>query len=158
MKSTDTSNRGWAVWFTGLPGSGKSRLSQLVFDMLANNGTICERVEMDTIRKQYVRNPEYTDKERDFVYEKLVDFVTERVQNGNNIIIDATAHKRSYRETARKKIKRFIEVMVRCPLSICVERESKREKGLVAAQMYRRALERKERGTQFEDLGSVIGV
>ncbi|HUV51263.1 MAG TPA: adenylyl-sulfate kinase [Anaerolineae bacterium] len=158
MKSTDTSNRAWAVWFTGLPGSGKSKLSQLVFEMLIDNGITCERVEMDAIRKQYVQNPEYTDKERDFVYEKLVDFATERVQNGINVVIDATAHKRSYRETARKKIKRFIEVMVRCPLSICIKRESKREKGLVAAQMYRRALERKEKGVQFKDLGPVIGV
>jgi len=158
MKSTDTSNRAWAVWFTGLPGSGKSKLSQLVFEMLIDNGITCERVEMDAIRKQYVQNPEYTDKERDFVYEKLVDFATERVQNGTNVVIDATAHKRSYRETARKKIKRFIEVMVRCPLSVCIKRESNREKGLVAAQMYRRALERKEKGVQFKDLGPVIGV
>ena len=158
MKSTDTSNNGWAVWFTGLPGSGKSRLSQIVFEMLTDNGITCERIEMDAIRKQYVQHPEYTDEERDFVYEKLVDFAEKGVKNNKNIIIDATAHKRLYREMARNKIKRFIEVMVRCPLSICIERESKREKGLVVAQMYRKALERKEKGTQFEDLGHVIGV
>jgi adenylylsulfate kinase len=158
MKSIDTSNNGWAVWFTGLPGSGKSKISKIVCEMLTDNGITCERIEMDAIRKQYVRNPEYTDEERDFVYEKLVDFAEKGVKSGKNIIIDATAHKRLYREMARKKIKRFIEVMVRCPLSICIERESKREKGLVVAQMYRKALERKEKGAQFEDLGPVIGV
>lgn len=158
MKSIDTSNNGWAVWFTGLPGSGKSKLSQIVFEVLTGEGVACEWIELDSIRKQYVQYPEYTDQERDFVYEKLVDFVAERVQNGSNVVIDATAHKRSYREIARKKIKRFIEVMVRCPLSICIERESKREKGLVVAQMYRKALERKKKGAQFEDLGPVIGV
>ncbi|MFV9644694.1 MAG: adenylyl-sulfate kinase [Desulfobacterales bacterium] len=158
MKSIDTSNNGWAVWFTGLPGSGKSKISKIVCEMLIDNGITCERIEMDAIRKQYVRNPEYTDEERDFVYEKLVDFAEKGVKNGKNIIIDATAHKRLYREMARKKIKRFIEVMVRCPLSICIERESKREKGLVVAQMYRKALDRKEKGAQFEDLGPVIGV
>jgi adenylylsulfate kinase len=158
MKSIDTSNKGWAVWFTGLPGSGKSKISKIVCEMLTDNGITCERIEMDAIRKEYVRNPEYTDEERDFVYEKLVDFAEKGVKSGKNIIIDATAHKRLYREMARKKIKRFIEVMVRCPLSICIERESKREKGLVVAQMYRKALERKEKGAQFEDLGAVIGV
>ena len=158
MKSTDTSNNGWAVWFTGLPGSGKSKISKIVCEMLTDNGITCERIEMDAIRKQYVRNPEYTDEERDFVYEKLVDFAEKGVKNNKNIIIDATAHKRLYREMARNKIKRFIEVMVTCPLSICIERESKREKGLVVAQMYRKALEREEKGTQFEDLGPVIGV
>ena len=158
MKSTGTLNKGWAVWFTGLPGSGKSKISKIVCEMLTDNGITCERVEMDAIRKQYVQHPEYTDEERGFVYKKLVDFAAECVQNGTNVVIDATAHKLLYREMARKKIKRFIEVMVRCPLSICIERESKREKGLVVAQMYRKALERKEKGTQFEDLGAVIGV
>ncbi len=161
MKSTDTSNKGlqgWAAWFTGLPGSGKSKISKIVCEMLTNEGIVCERIELDTIRKKYVQAPKYTDGERDFVYEKLVDHAAERVQNGINVIMDATAHKRSYRERARKKIKRFIEVMVRCPLAICIERESKRKEGLVAAQMYRRALERKKKGTKFEDLGEVIGV
>ncbi|MEA3279314.1 MAG: adenylyl-sulfate kinase [Thermodesulfobacteriota bacterium] len=158
MKSTDTSNKGWAVWFTGLPGSGKSEISKLVYQMLSKNGVKCERVELDYIRKQYVANPQYTVKERDFVYEKLADFAFERVQNGMNVIIDATAHKLLYRERARKKIRRFIEVMVKCPLSTCIERESKRKKGMVAAQMYLRALERKEKGTRFKDLGKVIGV
>ena len=158
MKSIDTSNNGWAVWFTGLPGSGKSKLSQIVFEMLTRDGIVCEWIELDSIRKRYVENPKYTSEERDFVYEKLVDFATERVQNGTNVVIDATAHKLLYREMARNKIKRFIEVMVTCSLSICIERESKREKGLVVAQMYQKALERKEKGTQFEDLGAVIGV
>lgn len=158
MKSTDTSNRGWAVWFTGLPGSGKSRLSQIVFKMLTGEGIVCEWIELDSIRKRYVENPKYTGEERDFVYEKLVDFAEKGVKNNKNIIIDATAHKRLYRERARKRIERFIEVMVTCPLLVCFDRESKRKEGHVVAQMYRRALERKEKGTQFEDLGAVIGV
>jgi adenylylsulfate kinase len=158
MKSTDTSNSGWAAWFTGLPGSGKSKLSKLVCDLLSGEGITCERIELDAIRKAYVKHPHYTDAERDFVYEKLVDRAAERVQNGINVVIDATAHKRSYRERAREKIERFIEVMIRCPLPICIERESRRKEGLVVALMYQRALERKEKGTPFEDLGEVIGV
>jgi len=129
-----------------------------VFEMLTREGIACEWIELDSIRKRYVENPKYTSKERDLVYEKLVDFAEKGVKNNKNIIIDATAHKRLYRERARNKIKRFIEVMVTCPLSICIERESKREKGLVIAQMYQKALERKEKGTRFKDLGPVIGV
>jgi adenylylsulfate kinase len=129
--------------------------SKIVCEMLTENGITCERIEMDAIRKQYVRNPEYTDEERDFVYEKLVDFAEKGVKNNKNIIIDATAHKRLYREMARKKIKRFIEVMVRCPLLICIERESKREKGLVVAQMYRKALEDNSTGTAMDNARKV---
>jgi len=148
----------WAVWFTGLPGSGKSKISKLVYDMLADEGIICKRIELDAIRKKYVDKPEYTDSERDFIYEKLVDLAAENVQNGINVIIDATAHKQLYRDNARKKIKRFVEVMIKCPLSVCIERESKRKKGHIVSQMYLRALERKQKGSKFEDLGKVIGV
>jgi len=158
MKSTDILNKGWAVWFTGLPGSGKSKMSKLVYDMLADEGITCKRIELDAIRKRYITNPKYTESERDFVYKKLVDFAAENVQNGINIIIDASAHKRSYRDNARKKIKRFAEIMIKCPLSVCIERESKRKNGHIASQMYLRALERKQKGSKFEDLGKVIGV
>ncbi|MFH1674871.1 MAG: adenylyl-sulfate kinase [Pseudomonadota bacterium] len=161
MTSTSISNKGltgWAAWFTGLPGSGKSKLSKIVCELLTNDGITCERIELDAIRKKYVPNPQYTDAERDFVYEKLAGRAAKCVQNGINVIIDGTAHKRSYRDRARQKIERFIEVMVKCPLDVCIERESKRESTLVVAQMYRRALERKEKETQFEDLGKVIGV
>lgn len=154
MKSTNTLNEGWAAWFTGLPGSGKSSVSKIACDMLSN----CKRIEMDVIRKQLITHPKYTDAERDLVYEKLADIALEHVKNGQNVVIDATAHKLLYRENARKKIKRFAEVMVRCPIEMCIERESNRKQGLVAAQMYLRALERKEKGTYFEDLGKVIGV
>ena len=143
MKSTDISNKRWAVWFTGLPGSGKSKISKLVYDMLTDEGIICKRIELDAIRKKYVNKPEYTDSERDFVYKKLVALAVENVQNDLNVIIDATAHKRLYREHARKKIKRFVEVLIKCPLSVCMERESKRKNGHTASQMYLRALERK---------------
>jgi adenylylsulfate kinase len=158
MNSTSILNKGWAAWFTGLPGSGKSNISKIVSDLLCENGAVCERIELDAVRKKYVPDPKYTDEERDFVYEKLADLAAERVEDGTNVIIDATAHKKAYRDRARKKIQRFVEVMVRCPLSICIERESGRKKGMVVAQMYKRALERKEKGTQFKDLGSVIGV
>ena len=152
------SPKAWAVWFTGFPGSGKSKLSKLVCDMLTDDGMICKRIELDTIRKKYATKPEYTDKERDFVYKKLVDLAAENVQNGINVIIDASAHKRLYREYARKKIKRFVEVWIKCPLSVCIKRESKRKKGHIVSQMYLRALERKQNGSKFEGLGKVIGI
>ena len=158
MKSTGISNKGWAVWFTGLPGSGKSKISKFVYDMLADDGITCKRIELDTIRKRYAAKAEYTENERDFVYKKLVDLAAENAQNGINVIIDATAHKRLYRDNARKKIERFAEVMIKCPLSVCIDRESKRKKGHIVSQMYIRALERKQKDSKFEDLGKVIGV
>ena len=80
--------QGWAAWFTGLPGSGKSKLSKIVCELLTKDGITCERIELDAIRKEHVPNPQYTDAERDFVYEKLADRAAERVHTGINVIID----------------------------------------------------------------------
>ncbi len=90
--------------------------------------------------------------------DEMLDLAAKNVQNGINVIIDASAHKRLYREYARKKIKRFVEVWIKCPLSVCIKRESKRKKGHIVSQMYLRALERKQKGSKFEGLGKVIGV
>jgi adenylylsulfate kinase len=49
-------------------------------------------------------------------------------------------------------------VYVACPLEIAMEREKSRPEGLVMAGLYEKALERKEKGTQFPGLGQVIGV
>ena len=49
------------------------------------------------------------------------------VKNGVNVIFDATANKRAYRERARELIGpgRFAEIYVRCPLEVCMARDVK---------------------------------
>jgi len=41
------------------------------------------------------------------------------------VIFDATGNRRSYRTPARERIGRFAEVLVECPLEVCVERDPK---------------------------------
>jgi len=147
----------FAVWITGLPGCGKSTIAKELVKLLNKNKIKTEILRLDKIRKRYVKKPKYTDKERDFVYRKFSDEGIKLVKN-NNIIYDATAHKKKYRDYARKKIKNFIEVYVKCPLDVCIKRESKRKAGLVMANMYKKALERRKSKKKYPKLGQVIGV
>lgn len=62
------------------------------------------------------------------------------------------------RDCARKKINRFVEVMIRCPLSICIDRESSRSSEKITSQLYKKALERKEKGIKSNGLGEVVGI
>ena len=41
------------------------------------------------------------------------------------MIFDATANRRRYRDEARRKIPRFLEVFVDCPLETCIARDPK---------------------------------
>ena len=144
----------FAVWITGLPGSGKSTIAKELVKDLKN----VEYLRLDEIREKFIKEPKFTDEERELVYSKFVEEGVAKTALGKNVVYDATAHKLKWRSEARSKIRDFIEVHVQCSLEACIERESKRSEGLVLADLYRKALERKRTGRQFESLGQVVGV
>lgn len=144
----------FAVWLTGLPGSGKSTIAGELIKILNNT----EYLRLDEIRKKYVKEPKFTDEERELVYSKFIDEGASKIDQGRNVVYDATAHKLKWRSEARNRIRDFIEVYVKCPLESCVERESARSGGFVMANLYKRSLERKMTGKQIEGLGKVVGV
>jgi adenylylsulfate kinase-like enzyme len=144
----------FAIWVTGLPGSGKSTIAKKI----AKDNPGFMYLRLDDIRKKYVSEPKYTDEERDFVYSCFLEEGSRLISSGFNVIFDATAHKLKWRSEARAKINNIIEVYVKCPLEVCMERESKRKEGLVTADLYRKAIERKKTGRVVEGLGSVVGV
>jgi len=117
---------GWCVWITGLPGSGKTTIAKELSKMLREEGTHTQIVSSDMLRKLVTPNPKYTEEEREMVYGALVFTAKLLTENGVNVIIDATGNRRRYRELARRKIQKFMEAYVKCPLEVCVERESKR--------------------------------
>ncbi|MBW2999589.1 adenylyl-sulfate kinase [Candidatus Woesearchaeota archaeon] len=144
----------YAIWVTGLPGSGKSSTAKELVKKLKE----VEFLRLDVFRKEIVPEPKYTEEERELVYTKLAERAIELVNQGKNVIVDATAYKKKWRDLAREKIKNFVEVYIKCPLDVCIERESKRKQGLVTAEIYKKALDRKLTGKQYKELGDVIGV
>jgi adenylylsulfate kinase len=150
--------RGWAVWFVGLPGSGKSSISKRVYEYLRDKGLSVVYLQMDERRKVYFPEPEYTPEERQKAYELFAQEGAEWAAKGYGVILDGTAYKVEMRHLARKKIDKFAEIYVACSLETAMERESKRPEGLVMAGLYAKAMERKKTGRQFPGLGQVIGV
>ena len=149
---------GWAIWFVGLPGSGKSALARGVRAHLVELGYDPVTMQMDVLRKKYVPEPKYTPEERDFAYAAFVDEAADLVRQGRVVLMDGAAYKRSMRTYARQRIPRFAEVHVQCDLEEAMRREAGRPEGLVMADLYAKALKRRRTGEQFEGLGEVIGV
>jgi adenylylsulfate kinase len=119
---------GWCVWVTGLPGSGKSVISEAFFNLLKRKGTHAELLSSDALRKVMTPKPTYSLEERDTVYDTLVYVAELLTRNGVNVVIDATGNLRRYRENARRRVPCFIEVYLVCPLNVCMEREAKRRR------------------------------
>ncbi|MFW6324732.1 MAG: adenylyl-sulfate kinase [Desulfovibrionales bacterium] len=154
----DPSPAGFVLWFVGLPGSGKSTLARDVFRRMKDRNQDVVYLQMDEQRKKYFPNPSYTQEERNEAYRLFAEEGADLACRGKGVILDGTAYKRSMREHARKLSPRFLEISVRCSLETAMEREGSRPEGLVMADLYAKALERKRTGRQFENLGQVIGV
>jgi adenylylsulfate kinase len=129
----------WAIWITGPPGSGKSAIARGVEAELRALGQAVARLELDEIRKSITPAPRYTDGERDIVYRALGYMAALLVESGTPVLIDATAHRRIWRDLVRDAVPHFAEVQLVCPLAICREWERERAPGHAPRSIYRQA-------------------
>lgn len=151
-------DKNWVIWFTGLPGCGKSTIADGLLQKMREKGLDPFLLRLDERRKLYIQNPEYTEDERAMVYHLFVQDAVAIMQSGRNVIMDGTGHKFCFRKEARDKIDFFAEVHLKCPVNMAMKREAGRQQGLVMAGLYAKALERQKTGKVFKDLGQVIGV
>jgi adenylylsulfate kinase len=129
----------WAIWITGPPGSGKSAIARAAEAELRASGQPVKRLELDEIRETITPAPRYTDEERDVVYRALGYMAALLVESGTPVLIDATAHRRIWRDLVRDAIPCFAEVQLVCPLEICRERERARVTGHAPRNIYEKA-------------------
>ena len=119
---------GWVIWVTGMPGSGKSTLARLVAGRLHRRHVAAQVLSVEMVREVLTPRPKYTEAERHVVYSTLVFVSTMLARNDVNVIIDGTANRRRYRDGARRRITRFAEIYLKCPLEVCMQREKGRKR------------------------------
>lgn len=123
----------FAVWITGLPASGKSTIAGSLKTLLNERGVDVAVLESDVLREIFSENPRYGESDRDAFYRRMIWVGVLLTQHGVPVIFDATASRRAYRDEARSRIPKFVEVFVDVPLRTCIERDPK--------GIYRRAAE-----------------
>jgi adenylylsulfate kinase len=116
---------GFAIWLTGIPASGKSSIAMELVKQLHARRVPVVVLESDEMRKILTPAPTYSDEERSRFYRALAQIGTLITRSGVNVIFDATANKRAYRDHARQAISKFLEIYVVCPQDICIKRDPK---------------------------------
>jgi adenylylsulfate kinase len=115
----------FAIWITGLPASGKSVLAGALLARLVSCGVRATRLESDAMRPLLAPGAGYSEAGRDAFYGALLEDGMRRLRAGENVLFDATASRKAYRDRAREAIGRFIEVYVDTPLRVCESRDPK---------------------------------
>ncbi len=117
--------KGFVVWFTGIPGSGKSTIGKEVVKVLRGQGIKIEDFDADEVRAHISPNLGYTLEARDENTKRLAFFGSILARNGISANIAAVSSLRRFRDRARDMIDHFVEVYCKCPLEVCKQRDPK---------------------------------
>lgn len=115
--------KGFTVWFTGLPSSGKSTIADLVAEKLREKDLKVERLDGDIVRKSLSRDLGFTAEDRRKNIERVTFVAKLLTRNGVAVLTTFISPYRDIRAHARKEIGNFVEVFVKCPLEVCIQRD-----------------------------------
>src|SRR5262245_23158939 len=113
----------WAIWVTGLPGSGKTTLAAGIAAGMSNLGLPIVVLELVDVHEFVLDARPAVPADEDILHRALVVTAAFLTKAGIPVIIDATAPHREWRHLARALIERFAEIQLLCPHELCMERE-----------------------------------
>jgi len=117
--------KGFTIWFTGLSGSGKSTLSEIIEQRLKERECDVEVLDGDIVRTHLSKGLGFSREDRDTNIKRIAFVCGLLTRHGVICISAAIAPYREAREWARQEIGNFVEIYVKCPLSVCRERDVK---------------------------------
>ncbi len=116
---------GAVVWFTGLPASGKTTLAERLAGQLRAARVPAVVLDGDEVRDVLVPRPGHDLDGRDAFYRTLAGLASLLAHRGLIAIVAATAHRRGWRDAARARAPRFVEVYVATDVDECRRRDPK---------------------------------
>lgn len=118
-------HKGFTLWFTGLPCSGKTALANTVADELRKKGMKVERLDGDIVRKSLTRDLGFSEEDRNMNIERVTFVAKLLTRNGVAVLASFVSPYNKIREYSRNEIGDYILVYVKCSLEECEKRDTK---------------------------------
>ena len=113
--------RGFCRWFTGLSGSGKSTISEIVVPELQARGLRVEVLDGDVVRMNLSKGLGFSKEDRDTNILRIGWVAEVLVRNGVVAVVSAISPYEEARETNRQNIGDFVEVFVKASVNEIAE-------------------------------------
>jgi adenylylsulfate kinase len=112
------------VWFTGLPGAGKTTTARVVRTRLEHLGAPVEVLDGDEIRAVF-SNVGFSRADRDAHIRRIGHLASRLERRGVTSLVSMVSPYRESRDFVRGLCRRFVEVHVSTPLEECERRDPK---------------------------------
>jgi len=119
--------QGFCLWFTGLSGSGKSTIANIVTTQLMERGRQTTVLDGDVVRTHLSKGLGFSQEDRDTNVMRIGFVAGELVRQHGAVICAAVSPYAAARNESRKMIgeDRFFEIFVDTPIEVCEERDVK---------------------------------
>lgn len=121
-----STDKGFVIWFTGLPCSGKTTLADSLSPILKKKGIKVERLDGDIVRKGKLSDDlGFIKEDRDKNINRI-NFVSKLLsRNGVAVLASFVSPYKKTRNDIRKNVTNFIEVFVNTSSAECAKRDVK---------------------------------
>lgn len=122
-------SKGQVIWLTGLSGAGKTTVARALRSELTALGYRVETLDGDEVRENLSRGLSFSKEDRDTNVRRIGFVARLLARNGVIVLASAISPYRQSRDDVRRSVEsdgaQFVEVFVRCPLQVLIERDVK---------------------------------
>ncbi len=127
--SEPNSHQGFTLWMTGLSGSGKSTITDILIDTFEERGIPLEVLDGDIVRENLSKGLGFSKEDRDTNITRIGFVADLLARNGVPVVTAAISPYKETRDAVRKmhdqSDARFVETFIATSLEDCEERDVK---------------------------------